>query len=757
MKTFKHAVFFVTLLCTLYSVGYAGQWKPAGDKIMTRWGKEVTPDKAWVEYPRPQLQRKDWLNLNGLWDYALLGKTSVEPSNYQGQILVPFCIESSLSGVGKTVGQDNRLWYRRNFTLPKKWKDKRIKLNFGAVDWDATVFVNNKQVGRHKGGYDSFSFDITDALNENGMQEIVVSVWDPSDKGLQPRGKQVAEPHGIWYTSVTGIWQTVWIEPVNNAYIESIKIVPDIDENKVTVTANCINSESCTVTVQAKDWFFPKGKATGKAGEKLVFSINNAKLWSPDSPFLYDLKVILKDSRGKTVDRVDSYFGMRKSALIRDDKGVLRLGLNNKPLFQYGPLDQGWWPDGLYTAPTDEALRYDVEITKQLGFNMLRKHVKVEPARFYYWCDKLGILVWQDMPNTSSGPGWNRGINVIGSDMDRDAESSDQFFTELSEIISEFGNHPSIVMWVPFNESWGQFKTSDTVDLIRQLDPSRPINSASGGNYLNVGDVLDVHSYPNPMFPRLDDKMAVVCGEFGGLGMPIKGHTWQDEKNWGYRNYTDKETLTKNYLKLLKNIPFLIGKGLAAAIYTQTTDVEIEVNGLLTYDRAVLKMDASLLKNAAEKLYEKPPELSSVTPTSEAEGIDWKYITTEPETGWQNINYDDAPWLTGKGGLGTKTTPGTTVRTEWKTPEIWIRRTFEFNDEKPNELYLNIFHDEDAQVYLNGRLIAEVSGYTSSYITMALDETALTALKKGENLLAVHCRQTSGGQYIDVGLFGTKY
>ena len=584
-------------------------WNPAGEKISTRWASQVRPDNSLPEYPRPQMTRKEWKNLNGLWQYSIKPKDSAKPIVYDGDILVPFCAESSLSGVGKAVGPDKKLWYRRNFTVPKSWEGKRVKLNFGAVDWDATVIVNNKQIGRHKGGYDSFSFDITDALNKNGVQEIIVSVWDPGDSGMQPRGKQVTEPHGIWYTSVTGIWQTVWIEPVNDTYIESIKIVPDIDNDNVTITSNCVNSESCTVTVQAKDGFISKGKAAGKAGEELILSINKPRLWSPDSPFLYDLKVTLKDGNGKTVDRVGSYFGMRKTALIRDDNGMLRLGLNNRPLFQYGPLDQGWWPDGLYTAPTDEALRYDIEITKQIGCNMLRKHVKVEPARFYYWCDKLGILVWQDMPGTSGSPGWKSDVNVKGPDMDRDAESSDQFFAELSEIISEFGNHPSIVMWVPFNESWGQFKTPDTVDLIRKLDPSRLINSASGGNYLNVGDVLDVHSYPNPKFPRLDDKMAVVCGEFGGLGMPVKGHTWQDEKNWGYRNFTDKETLTKNYLQLLKTLLGLIDKGLAAAVYTQTTDVEIEVNGLLTYDRAVLKMDAPVLKNAAEKLYEKPPKL----------------------------------------------------------------------------------------------------------------------------------------------------
>jgi hypothetical protein len=727
-------------------------WKPSGEKIVTKWASEVGPGNSLPEYPRPQMVRKDWKNLNGLWQYSITPKDSAKPTVYDDDILVPFCIESALSGVGKTVGPDNRLWYRRSFKRPRSWKGKRVKLNFGAVDWDATVIVNNKQVGTHKGGYDPFSFDITDALTENAEQEIIVSVWDPTNKGLQPRGKQVTKPRSIWYTAVTGIWQTVWIEPVSDAHIESIKIVPNIDTGKVTITANCTNSKGLAITIQAKDGFFSKGKATGVPGEQIEMSIKNPKLWSPDSPFLYDLKIVLKDSNGKIADRVSSYFGMRKTALLKDDHGIIRLGLNNEVLFQYGPLDQGWWPDGLYTAPTDEALRYDIEITKKLGFNMLRKHVKVEPARFYYWCDKLGILVWQDMPNTSKGPRWIQDINAPGPDMDRDPESSEQFYNELSELVNDFGNHPSIIMWVPFNESWGQFKTSHTVDMLRKLDPTRPINSASGGNFLNVGDVLDVHSYPNPKFPRLDDKMAVVCGEFGGLGMPVKGHTWQDEKNWGYRNYTDIETLTKSYLELLRQLRGQVGKGLAAAIYTQTSDVEGEVNGLMTYDRAIIKMDPELMRTAAEKLHTPPPIVSVVVPTSQEKGLTWKYTTRDPGDGWEKTDHDDSAWPEGKAGFGTKKKPGTSVRTEWKTSDIWIRRTFEFNGEKPNELQLDISHDEDAQVYLNSQLIAEVTGFATFYINIALDETAIRALKKGKNTLAIHCTQTSGDQYIDAGL-----
>ena len=509
---------------------------------------------------------------------------------------------------------------------------------------------------------------------------------------------------------------------------------------------------SCTITVQAKDGFASKGKVAGAPGEQIEMSIKNPKLWSPDSPFLYDLKVVLKDRNGITADRVNSYFGMRKTALLKDADGIIRLGLNNKVLFQYGPLDQGFWPDGLYTAPTDEALRYDIETTKKLGFNMLRKHIKVEPARFYYWCDKLGILVWQDMPTTSDGPLRDMNYNAIGADMDRDPESSEQFFTELTELINDFGNHPSIVMWVPFNEAGGQFKTSETVDLIRKLDPTRLINSASGGNFLNVGDVLDVHSYPNPLFPRLDEKMAVACGEFGGLGMTFKGHTWHESGGWGYTKTDDVKTLTKNYQQLLRQLRVQIGQGLSAAVYTQTTDVEEEVNGMMTYDREIIKMDPKVLKAMTDKLHGPPPTISAIVETSQQQGQIWKYTTSKPGDGWEKSDYDDSAWQTGKGGFGTKWTLGTVVRTEWKTSDIWIRRTFEFNGAKVDDLQLDIFHDEDAQVYLNGRLIAKLTGYTNSYINISLDAAALKDLRKGENTLAIHCKQTSGGQYIDAGL-----
>jgi len=569
---------------------------PAEGRIMTRWAQEVSPDNALPEYPRPQLVRKEWLNLNGLWEYAIQPEEDPQPESFQGHILVPFPVESALSGVKQPVGAANRLWYQRTFEAPDGWAGQRVLLHFGAVDWEATIWVNGREMGTHRGGYDPFTFDITDALRNDGLQAITLSVWDPTDAGTQPRGKQVSEPEGIWYTAVTGIWQTVWLEPVPPASIEGLTIVPDIDRGEVNVAVTGRGTGSGhQVSVVVKDGLKTVSKGEGAVGETLSLPVENAKLWSPDSPFLYDLEVTLQQD-GKTVEAVDSYFGMRKISLGKVN-GITRLFLNNRPLFQYGLLDQGWWPDGLYTAPTDEALRYDLEVTKKLGFNMLRKHVKVERQRFYYWCDKLGLLVWQDMPNG------DRHLEDEQADIQRSPESARQYELELTRLIDAHRNHPSIVMWVPFNEGWGQFDTHRIVDLIKDYDPTRLVINASGWADRGVGDVHDVHRYPGPAAPPNEPDRAAVLGEFGGLGLPMKGHTWQDEKNWGYRSYQTTKELTAAYLDLLQHLRPMISDGLSAAVYTQTTDVEIEVNGQLTYDRAVIKMDTEKVAAANRELY----------------------------------------------------------------------------------------------------------------------------------------------------------
>jgi len=601
---FHRSLLLLTIAVVLSSVGFVPietelktDFKPADAPLMTRWAKDVSPSNAHPEYPRPQMVRKQWLNLNGLWEYAIKPEDRKSfPEEFDGEILVPFPVESALSGVGKRVEKENRLWYKRTFNVPATWRDKRVLLNFGAVDWEASVWINNRLAGTHRGGYDPFTIDITEQLEESAQQTIIVSVWDPSSDGNQARGKQQKKPGGINYTPSTGIWQTAWLEPVDIMHIKSIIIVPDIDTQQLLVTAECTDVESgYTIEATAKEPGSLSGKMTSKgaADQKIAIAIATPKLWSPDSPFLYDLKVVLKNRKGKVVDQIDSYFGMRKVSLDKDSKGVTRIFFNNKPLFQYGPLDQGFWPDGFYTAPTDEALRYDIEVTKDIGCNMLRKHVKIEPQRFYYWCDKLGILIWQDMPNGDN----------------KTDKSKRQFEKELTQMVKTHINSPSIIVWVPFNEGWGQHDTAKLAKLVKQLDPSRLVNNASGWKDRQVGDIHDKHKYPGPLKPENEEKRAVVLGEFGGFGRPVPGHLWKEDKSWGHHGQTKTEDeMTNNYLDLLEKLKPLIADGLSAAVYTQTTDVETEVNGFMTYDREIFKMDQKKITAANKSLYEKAPK-----------------------------------------------------------------------------------------------------------------------------------------------------
>lgn len=561
------------------------QWKPVEGRIMTRWAAEVRPDRVLPEYPRPQMVRRDWLNLNGLWDYAIVAKDSSRPEAWDGKILVPFAVESALSGVGMPVGVEKALWYRRTVTVPKKWRGGRVLLHFGAVDWESTVWVNGREAGTHRGGYDPFTYDITDALERGAPQEILVRAYDPTDEKNSPiaRGKQVMRPHGIFYTAVTGIWRTAWLEPVPTVYLKALKITPDVDQGTLTIEPSVMgNTEGTTFAVTVGKGATVTAEAQGPVDAPASVKIPEPELWSPANPVLYDLKAVLKKG-DRILDEVTSYAGMRKIALGKDDQGYVRLFLNNRPLFQFGPLDQGWWPDGLYTAPTDAALRFDLETIKGLGLNMLRKHVKVEPDRLYYWCDKLGVLVWQDMPSAL----YDRSAYAE----DALSEIDVQWESEWKAIIGALENHPSIVMWVPFNEGWGQYDTERIAAWTKEMDPTRLVNNASGWTDKGTGDTSDIHSYPGPDMPPVEEKRAVVLGEFGGLGLPIQGHLWQAEGNWGYRNFDDMKIYELRYAELIKSLYPLVDKGLAAAVYTQTSDCEIEVNGLMTYDRAVLKLN----------------------------------------------------------------------------------------------------------------------------------------------------------------------
>jgi beta-galactosidase/beta-glucuronidase len=598
------------LLCSCLALAAGAQsWKPVAGHIQTAWAEQLDPQHPLPEYPRPQLVRANWQNLNGLWQYAITpAAASQAPATMEGSILVPFAVESSLSGVGRKVGKDSVLWYKTQIEVQPNLRKGRLLLHFGAVDWQASVYVNGQLAGTHEGGYDPFSFDITSLLTKKKQQEIVVKVWDPTNGGPQPVGKQMIHPEGIWYTSVTGIWQTVWLEAVPNDYILATQQVPDIDKGQLQlgVTLNHYQpGDQLQVRVESEQVLLQP--VTGE-NMQLTIPVPNPKIWSPDQPNLYDLTVTLL-RKGKMVDHVNSYFAMRKISVEKDANGVKRILLNNKFQFQFGPLDQGWWPDGLYTAPTDAALKFDIQRTKDLGFNMIRKHVKVEPARWYTYCDQIGMLVWQDMPNGDDGSRWEPrpGVVGLGTEMQRTSASEAIYRNEWSAIRKALFNHPCIVVWVPFNEAWGQFKTTEIAKWTAAEDPSRLVNAASGGNFYDAGDIIDLHNYPEPAMPDpaiYGNRFAIVLGEFGGLGLPVPEHVWTPQKNWGYQTFADSKALFQRYDELVKRFPEMIRKGLNAAIYTQTTDVENETNGIFTYDRKVLKMPEAGFRAANRALYE---------------------------------------------------------------------------------------------------------------------------------------------------------
>lgn len=603
----KNAIF--ALLAVSLCGACFGQWKPAGSQIKTKWAESVDVNNALPEYPRPQMARKQWQNLNGLWDYAITAKNAAF-EKADGKILVPFPLESSLSGVGGALDKDHSLWYSRKFSIPQEWSGKNVMLNFGAVDWLCEVFVNGVKVGSHTGGYTPFSFDITSALKD-GENTLQVRVWDPTDTPpdtLQPRGKQKMKPIGCFYTAVSGIWQTVWLEPVNKISIKRVKTSANLAASKIAVQV-C----ACPSAVFEADIFDGEtlvATAKGAGGQTAEAFIKNPKLWSPDSPFLYGMKVRLLKN-GKVVDEVESYAAMReigKALLMGKDKKREKqvMTLNGKPIYNFGPLDQGWWPDGLYTAPTDEALKFDIEKTKQWGFNMIRKHIKVEPARWYYYCDKIGILVWQDMPCGSDMQlqvKWVPGMYIDPEPVGMSDAAYANYRKELKEMVDTLWSHPSVVVWVPFNEAWGQHNTAETVAWLKRYDPSRLVNAASGGNYVVCeGDILDVHSYPHPRMLMLECGKVNAIGEYGGLGYVEEGHTWANRKTWGYQSFKNKDELLAKYCEFIDMLVDMAKHGVSGAVYTQTTDVENETNGIMTYDRKVVKFDEKKLAEANKKL-----------------------------------------------------------------------------------------------------------------------------------------------------------
>ena len=564
--------------------------------MLTRWGRDLG-DVPWPEYPRPQMARAEWLNLNGPWQYAIVSKPAPQPQRWDGEIRVPFPVESALSLVRRPVSPDERLWYRRAFTVPSAWRGRRVLLNFGAVDFEAAVFVNAAFVGAHRGGFDPFCFDVTDYLGDD-TNELVVGVWDPTNRGEQPRGKQHLRPQQIWYTAVTGIWQTVWLEPVPlENHIDELRITPRVELACIDVDVMAARPTRRTslvarVTVSADGRVV--ASATTALDRRTRISIAHPRRWSPDTPFLYDVAVELL-SDGVAIDRVFGYFGMRTIALGTDARGRPAMLLNGDATFQLGTLDQGWWPDGLLTPPSDAAIVYELEFLKAAGFNALRKHIKVEPARYYYHCDRLGVLVWQDMPS-----GFVPAQYVAPDDSTEGLKKStvaEQFELELRRMVDRLSAHPSIVMWVIHNEGWGQYDTTRLAAWLKAIDPTRLVDAASGWRDVGAGDVNDVHDYAEaPAATPLDRRRALVLGECGGIGWPIAGHLWDPRaRNWGYQTYHARADVEAAYRAKTAAVLALRDAGLSGAIYTQTTDVEGEVNGLLTYDREVEKLSRAWL------------------------------------------------------------------------------------------------------------------------------------------------------------------
>lgn len=752
----KILIAIVTFAVFFLSTNACSEYAPVKGHIITKWGEQVTPGNAWRQYPRPALQRENWMCLNGLWDYAVSSKDADAMPEPNGRILVPFSIESALSGVGKRLKMDDALWYQRTLPVTKK-QGKRYLLNFEAVDYESTVWINDKQVGHHTGGNLPFQFDVTDAL-VSGENTVRVRVTDATNTQgqFQLHGKQVNNPDGIWYTPVSGIWQTVWLEEVPDVYISGLKMTPAIDgEVKIEVATAGSIQKTPAVTVVAS----LNGKEVAHAQSNtdlLTLTIPSPQLWSPDSPTLYDLKIRVAE------DSVQSYIGLRETGIERDANGHRRFTLNGKPIFHWGPLDQGWWPDGLLTPPSDEAMVSDIKFLKAAGFNTIRKHIKVEPRRYYTHCDRIGMLMWQDQVSHTCRdyqPRWTR-LDPNPEKVIWPQEAHTQFMAELKGMIDGLYNHPCIVVWVPFNEAWGQHQVMETGKWTVEYDPTRQVNIASGGNWWPVGHIVDHHQYPHPGFPfhlsngRFNDYVKVV-GEFGGHGFPVEGHLWDPGKsNWGYGGMPKSiDEWQQRYTTSINALCGLKMQGIAAGIYTQTTDVEGEVNGLLTYDR-IEKVKASWLKPLSEQLLKTPDvaKISPLVPTCESRSVPWKYTTTKPSEDWMKAGYDDRFWKTGRAGFGTRQTPDAPVNSEWDTSDIWLRHHFELSSVPEGLLSLRFWHDEDAQIYLNGKQILAVEGYTTRYQPFLLDNEARSALKTGANVLAVHCTQTTGGQFIDVGL-----
>lgn len=754
MKNLRLILSFILFLNLCFR---AEAWETKQAPLMTDYAASVTPENALPEYPRPQLVRSDWMNLNGIWQFQVgTSKTQELPdAGWDKEILVPFCVESALSGIMEEG--HSYVWYKRSFTIPEAWNGKEIILHFGSVDWMSEVFVNGVSVGTHRGGYDPFSYNITSRL-KTGTNEVVVRVYDPTDDnvadGNQPLGKQRRTLRGIYYTPVTGIWQTVWLEPIAQAHIERLVIVPDIDAaqlNLKVVTENALAGAQATVVIKAGNNTI--ATKTINVNADVSIDIPNMKLWSPDDPFLYDMEVSLQNN-GTQTDKVNSYFGMRKISKARIDGGRQRPMLNNEYVFQFGPLDQGYWPDGLYTIPTEQAMIDELQTIKDLGFNMVRKHGKVEPARWYYHCDRMGLLVWQDMVSPASSENVNKS----------------QFEVELRAMLKEFQPFPSIVLWTMFNESWGQFDTERITNLAMELDPYRLVACASGWNDFEVGHIKDGHSYPAPWCDKNTTRIA-VCGEYGGTSLSIEGHTWRADEGV-YQTVQNKKELTEVINSFTDRIFHLSTSiDMSAAVYTQIVDVEGEMNGILTYDRKVSKDIGTMAEHFQSVIKYSPLKYTweAILPNSKdksaSEAQSWQYTFNEPAANWYASAFDDSSWQTGKAPFGNESKANTTWSRDASGPEkIWARQVFnpgELTQEMLDNLFLILDASKLMTVYLNGeeimteRYLDNAEGW--EYHPSVFPKSLRSVLKSNQNnVIAIVANKGGWRNFADCGIYYAK-
>lgn len=594
------------------------KWQRIKERMETPWANKIDINDPLGEYPRPQFVRPDWLSLNGLWDYVVHEDEKDDIKKFSGEILVPFAIETAASGVGKPLLPNETLGYRKKFEIPENWKGKKVKLHFEAVDWHCICRINGVEAGVHKGGYIPFFFDISDLIKD-GINEITLYVKDPTDSRHQQSGKQTLKPKGCFYQATSGIWQSVWLEPVpEENHILEMKLTPQMDTSSLIANIKTETKSSVRLTIISEGKKI--SQLIGKSGCDLELPISDPRLWSPDDPYLYDLKVELISS-DNIIDIVESYFAMRIISIAPGHKDRSFISLNDSPIFLHGPLDQGYWPESGMTAPSDEALLFDLEKTKALGFNMIRKHIKIESRRWYYHADRLGLVVIQDMIS-----GGNSRVSPLGDALRltvgkhfkdtsklykksvgrSSPENRAEFKQELNEMIDHLYNTPSLLIWCPFNEAWGQFDAKRINDIVKEKDPTRLIDHASGWYDQGTSDFESQHCYSAKLpGPRKNDNRAYILSEYGGINLNIPGHLWDEKKKFGYRSYKNKESLEQAYVKLMKQslIP-LIDKGLGGAVYTQISDVEIESNGFYTYDRKVAKFNETVVNKCNQEIYD---------------------------------------------------------------------------------------------------------------------------------------------------------